>query len=256
MNYNLVYFSPTYTTQKIIRLIAEEFSSEAKEFDIIAFTESKENLIFSKDDFVIFGIPVYSGRVPKIANDHISSMIGNGTSTALVATYGNRHYDDALLELSTIVKSNGFTVIAAAAFVTEHSVVPKFGLGRPDDEDIKIIRSFAKLLNDKLNKWDGKSDFNLKIKGNTEYRKYQSIPIKPHTKATCNKCGLCAKECPAGAIFPNNPKKIDKSKCVTCMRCIRICPQNARGFYPIESFIAEKSLSKLCKGYKQSEIFI
>lgn len=256
MNYNLVYFSPTYTTKKIVKLIAGDITSDTLDFDITNPNVNVGKLIFTQNDFVIMGIPVYSGRVPQIAANYISSMSGSETPAALIATYGNRHYDDSLLELKNIVQSKGFIAIAAAAFVTEHSVVPKFGAGRPNDDDTKEIHKFAELLKSKITSFNRTSYADLKVKGNPKYRNYQSIPIKPHTKSSCTKCGVCAKNCPTNAIPLNNPKRTDKSKCITCMRCIRICPQKSRGFYSIERFIAERSLEKLCREYRQSEIFI
>ncbi len=256
MNYNVVYFSPTYTTRKIVKLIASHFGTEICEFDITDHFNDTESLMFNKNDFIVIGIPVYSGRVPKLAKTIIAQMNGNDTPIALVATYGNRHYDDSLLELKTILQAKGFIVIAAAAFVTEHSVVRKFGKGRPSNDDIIIIHDFAKDLHRKISLWNKENHQDLEVSGNIEYRKYQSIPIKPHTSERCSNCGLCAKKCPAGAILPTNPKRTNKDKCVTCMRCIHICPQKARDFYRIEKFIAEKSLSKLCKEYKRPEIFI
>lgn len=228
----------------------------AVEYDITNLDINLKTLSFGTDDFIILGIPVYSGRVPKLAKDIISSMHGKETPIALIATYGNRHYDDSLLELKTIVQPNGFIVITAAAFVTEHSVIQTFGAGRPNDDDIEVIRKFANLLKNKISAWDANNHSDLKIKGNLNYRKYQSIPIKPHATSSCIKCGICAKNCPASAIPMDYPKKTDKSKCVTCMRCTRICPKNARGFYSVEKYIAMKSLEKLCREYKQPEIFI
>lgn len=256
MNCTIVYFSPTNTTKKIVTLIAEDITTDITDFNITTHTANMESLSFGESDFVIIGIPVYSGRVPKPAKNTISAIRGNGTPAALIATYGNRHYDDSLLELKTIVQSNGFVAVAAAAFAAEHSVVRKFGAGRPDDEDIKAIHRFAELLKNKINSWDKASHTDLDIKGNPNYRKYKSIPIKPHTTSSCTKCELCAENCPASAIPTNNPRKTDRDKCVTCMRCIRICPQKARSFYTIEKILAEKSLAKLCQGRKQHEIFI
>jgi len=252
-NYHMVYFSPTNTTQKIVKEIAGSLPEPFKEFDI---TAQGHDLSFGSDDFVIVGIPVYSGRVPAIARERLSSMSGNKTPVALAATFGNRHYDDALLELKHLLESSGFLVVGAAAFVTEHSVVPRFGKGRPDESDKRVIQQFTASLKNKINIWDADAHMEVKVKGNPEYRKYQSIPIKPHTTSACTKCGLCAGKCPAKAIPPDNPRKTDKQKCVTCVRCIRICPKGARKFYKLESFLAERSLKKLCSEYKQPEIFM
>jgi ferredoxin len=253
MKLNLVYFSPTETTQKVLRMIADNLSTETTELDI---TKDGQLQCFTESDLVLMGIPVYSGRVPKLAKEKIVEIKGNNTPIILIATFGNRHYDDSLLELKNIVQANGFHVIAAAAFVTEHSVVPKFGNGRPDDNDINEIHHFAKLIQTKLASLNEAMNRDFIIKGNSDYREYKTIPIRPHTNHFCVKCGLCAKQCPAKAILFEAPKKTDKKKCVTCMRCIHICPQKARGFYSIEKFFAERSLAKKCREYKHSEIFI
>lgn len=252
MDISSVYFSPTGSTKRIVRIISGDLSPDTAEIDI---TLGDCTAAFDDKDTVIFGIPVYSGRVPRLAGEKIERITGNSSKAILVASYGNRHYDDSLLELKTIVQSNGFNVIAAAAFVSEHNVVEKFGKGRPDENDLKEIHSFAQLIKQKLSSEDGISA-DLPISGNPNYREYKSVAIKPHTNSRCTKCGLCAKNCPAGAIPISEPDKTEKEKCVTCIRCIRICPKKARGFYAYEKFFAEKGLEKRCSEYRKPEIFI
>ena len=51
-------------------------------------------------------------------------------------------------------------------------------------------------------------------------REYGGVPFKPVANGKCTSCGLCAKECPAGAIPLDNPKMTDKDKCISCMHCV------------------------------------
>jgi len=45
----------------------------------------------------------------------------------------------------------------------------------------------------------------------------------------CKRCGVCAKKCPAGAIFskPKSPYVIDNNKCIVCGACREACRFNA-----------------------------
>ena len=54
--------------------------------------------------------------------------------------------------------------------------------------------------------------------GNRPYREYYGVPLKPVANRKCTSCGLCAKECPAGAIPLDNPKMTDKDKCISWIR--------------------------------------
>lgn len=50
----------------------------------------------------------------------------------------------------------------------------------------------------------------------------------PETQNLCYECGLCVDECPAGALRKlGRHVRWDKSACVGCDSCIRVCPHKA-----------------------------
>lgn len=255
---NLVYFSPTGTTRKVIMAAAQKIELKSISYDLTVHKEKEPMLNFKSDDFVIFGIPVYGGRVPKTYLEYFSTLKGSDTPAALIATYGCRAYEDALIELKTVVEEKGFKVIGAAAFPVEHSIVRSVGRGRPDKDDLKIISDYGIKLNRKLKSLENLNDINLTVSGNTEYRKYSTVPLVPHVAPDyCTECKACAKGCPAGAISIENPKKTDKSKCISCMRCMRVCPKHARYVSKMKMSFAEKKIKKACQGdRKDAEIFL
>jgi len=122
-----MYFSATGTTEKIVCKIGEEILGNINSkitINTIDFTlpESRKNeILFNNEDVVIIGVPVYAGRVPNVLLKYLNSIKGNGALAIPVVVYGNRNYDDALIELNDILELNGFNVIAAGAFIGEHS---------------------------------------------------------------------------------------------------------------------------------------
>lgn len=141
---NFVYFSPTRTTKLVLNLLGTEFDVPIKEYDLTEFQVHNIELSFSNTDFVVFGFPVYSGRVPETYVSRLEKVKGDNTVCAIIATYGNRGYDDALLEMKNIAIQSGFKILGAAAIVTEHSIVRKVGAGRPNEEDKSVITVFGK----------------------------------------------------------------------------------------------------------------
>ena len=126
---------------------------------------------FAPNDFALFAIPVYYGRVPALFLKYLDLFSGNGTPAALVATYGCREYEDALLELKTEVEKRGFKVIGAAAFPAEHSIVNSIGARRPNKADLKEASEYGISLNRIIKKEDSFASFDLKVPGKYSLQK-------------------------------------------------------------------------------------
>lgn len=253
---HLVYFSPTGTTKSVLRAIAQSLNTENTEIvehDVTDYNFKDVELKFETNDFVLFGFPVYSGRVPQSFRDRLNAIKGQRTFAALIATYGNREYEDALLEMKNLVKENGFLAIGAAAVVTEHSVIRSVATGRPDAKDmvfsIKLKKKIAAITSEE-------SSSELYVPGKEPYRRYMKVPMAPVVSASCTACGICVKKCPVGAINVHNPRKTDKEKCIGCMRCVRICPKKARHVLKIKMAVGECILSKAKRIRKEPEMFL
>ena len=248
-----VYFSATYTTKRIVEHVANQLSDEITTYDITN-EDSLEEMTIPKEELLIVGIPVYAGRVPAMAVDRIRRFKGEGTPAIAIAVYGNRDYDDALLELSDILSDNDFQVISAGAFIAQHCIFPQVGANRPDNADFEKMNGFA-LETKKILETDNKEGLPIQIKGNRPYKIPGSIPIFPSGTSSCKECGKCAQLCPAGAIPLEQPKNVDETKCIKCGRCIVVCPTQSRQFQGMQYTLASEKFNSAYKERKEPEMF-
>lgn len=176
-----VYFSPTGGTKRVTEWITERIADnrEAEWLDLTDAVSSRPDYTFTEHELVVVGVPVYGGRVPETARERMQKLHGKRTPAVLIVTYGNRAYDDALLELSDLLKAQGFLPAAASAIVTEHNIAHVYGAGRPDEKDKKEMTAFAEAVREKLKRTAGSTKLlELSIRGNRPYRPYGTLPLK------------------------------------------------------------------------------
>jgi ferredoxin len=232
----LVYFSPTRTTKVILESIAEGICIDAVRH--IDFTlpgvDRHDFPDMEEDELLIIGAPVYAGRVPEIAVQRFQSLKANGNPAAMVVLYGNREYEDALLELSDLATASGFVPIAGGAFIGEHSFSTEatpLAKGRPDASDIRCAREFGVSIGQYLQSVPSlRSIRPLKLPGNRPFREHGNLPkTSPVTdNDRCTACGTCAAACPTGSISINESLCTNVETCILCCACVKVCQENAR----------------------------
>lgn len=216
----IYYFSPTGGTKKVSDIFAAAVGKDAVWHDLgDKQTPTKQ----PQCELIVVVAPVFAGRIPSVVSEKIKTLAGEGKKAVTIAVYGNRAYEDALLEMNDILMQGGFTVIAAAAFVAQHSIVPEVGAGRPDSEDRKEIRAFAEAVKNSA------SAENVQVPGNRPYKPEMEVAAAPLSLPSCTACGACAKICPTDAISNKVGKMAtDAAKCILCMACVHACPKQAR----------------------------
>ena len=249
-NLHLFFFSPTGGTQRVARLFAENLNAADACTDITVHAEAKT---FSADDCLLVFFPVYGGRVPGPCLERVRALRGADTPAVLVAVFGNRAVDDALLEMRDTLAPLGFRVIAAAEVIAPHSVNTDIAAGRPDASDRAKIGDFCTQLKSRI---AADAPAEITVPGNPNYRAYNGLPLKPTGGLRCIRCGLCADNCPAGAIPKDAPQKVDKAKCISCLRCIQICPQSGRSVPLPLRLAAAATVKKYCAGRKEPKFYL
>ena len=241
-------FSPTGGCSAIATAIAG--ARMGKRIDLCAPVEPLEVPAWVP---VLAVVPVYGGRVPAVAIQRLRALRGQGGPAIAVVVYGNRAYEDALLELKTTLTESGFAVVAAAAFIAEHSIIRSIAPGRPDAADLARCVEFGAAVESKLAQ---DTPGTVEVPGNADYRPLPQMPATPLVTDACGGCGMCARKCPVGAIPLSNPRSTDAGKCILCMRCVAICPRKARVLPPpmVQAFTAR--LTAIASEPKLPELFI
>lgn len=269
MEIHAMFFSGTGTTEKVVTTLAtdlaDRFQWMAEPFDFTPPDAREEPAVFSEADLVIFGVPVIAGRVPNLLLPYLETLQGKGALGIPVVLFGNRSYDDALIELRGILDQCGFRTIAAGAFVGEHSFSETLGKGRPDEADLAEIHCFAERIAEKLQ--SGSLTWPVEVRGEIPLRPYYTPrdragkgidirKVKPKTNDRCTRCGWCVSVCPLGSIAPQNPS-IVSGICMKCCKCVKGCPQGAKYFDDPGYLYHKQELEALYGGRRaQNEYFL
>lgn len=260
---SLVYYSPTGTTEKIVKEIGIHTGLKLISEHNIAGNNVDLPTEKGNNHLTIIGIPVYGGRLPITTIEVLKNLKSKQSPVAIVVVYGNRAYEDALLELKDIACTCGFKIIAGAAFIGEHSYSSDekpIAKNRPDQQDLEKCKDFAKKITSKLkSKKDISQLSELAISGNFPYKERNLLPVTlyPETNnAICNLCGTCVDACPTDAITIEETVITNGDLCTWCCACVKYCPHEARIFDNSTINAIQNRLILNCSERKEPEFFI
>ena len=260
----LVFFSPTGTTRRIVSAVAAGLGLPCGDVCDLTGPGGVAPATIPGDVVAVLAAPVYAGRLPAVAVDRLRCVTGAGGPAVLVVAYGNRAYEDALLELSDLARERGFVPVAAGAFIGEHSfnaAATPIAPGRPDADDLRAARDFGLAVAAKL---AGLADLAacppLAVPGDRPYREAGlSGGVSPQVDAAlCQGCGLCTDLCPVAAVRLDEEGVVttDASACIRCCACVKACPTHARHMtHPALLAVAQR-LAANCRERREPEIFL
>ncbi|WP_446898586.1 4Fe-4S binding protein [Clostridium sp. LBM24168] len=267
-----IYFSGTGTTEKVVTCVAKTAAQvlgvEYKQFCFNLPKDRKDVQSFGPYDLVVLGTPVYAGRVPNLLLPYLKEKInGNKTLGVSVCLFGNRNFDDGLIELRNVMWDHGFYPVAGGAFVGEHSFSRILGAGRPDEKDMALAVQLGEKTAEKVKNLQHLPAEPVAVVGCDPIRPYYTprdrygnsiniLKVKPKTDPNkCVKCGLCARICPMGAIDATNVFSVP-GKCIKCCACVKKCPVGAK-YYDDEGYLYHQhELEEVYARRANSEIFV
>ena len=261
---HLIYFSPTGTTRTILETIAQGMGID--DYQVLNITKEqvrREAPPEFSNDLVLLGAPVYAGRIPSLAAEYYARLKASNTPVILVVLYGNREYEDALLELSDISKAAGFTPLAGAAFIGQHSFSSEalpIAPGRPDASDLDQAEALGRQLKGVLDGVDSVGELKaLSFPGNQPYREgaglvpFVAIQVSDED---CIECGFCMEVCPVNAIDAAAHYAPIPNQCIMCCACIQYCPEDARAIAEGPFMDKVQWLFDNCSVRREPEVFL
>jgi ferredoxin len=258
----LVYFSPTGTTQKVLESIAAGIKAANIEHINLTLPEGAQQAIAPfADELVIIGAPVYGGRLPADAIKRFKQLKANNTLAVVIVVYGNREFEDALLEMKHLAIELGFVPVAGGAFIGEHSFATEevpIANGRPDSLDVQKAMAFGSRISGKVAGLPSpEAQTDLEIPGRFPYEGgARSMAVAPVTKEeTCTVCGTCASVCPTAAIAINGSVATEIELCIRCCACVKNCPTGARVWEDSKMQEITNWLYQNCRIRKEPQLF-
>ena len=208
-------------------------------------------------------MPTYAGRLPNLMLNYLDTIEGSGALAVPIVTFGNRAFDNSLIELRNILEGHGFHSVAAGAFSCEHSFSTELGAFRPDWEDEEEIKGFARSIAEKLSAKDTQqlTASPVEVAGDPEAGYYQPRDrkgnfidirkVKPVTGSKCVNCGVCARVCPMGAIDPTDVTSVPGT-CIKCNACVKRCTKGAK-FFEDKGYLYHKEELEIMYGGERAE---
>ena len=227
-------FSPTGRTVRAARALVDRLGSRLglpvviSDYTLPANRECIKPI--EQDELVVWASPVYAGRTPNLLLSFVREVMrGDGNPVVLLATFGNRSFDNALAEMAAVVRAGGMRPVAAAAVVAQHAFAPDLGLGRPNTQDLDELRLFADNVefSDEIRFLPGNADAPYYQPMRQDMTPARFLKALPEWNANaCILCRKCASLCPAGAISISDAVHFS-SPCIKCMACVNGCPTEA-----------------------------
>ena len=213
MNYTLLTFSPTGQSKACALAVAKATKQEFVELDVTHFIPRAKPLSL-KDTTLIVSYPVYGGRVPCLFAEFLKEMVTCTNCKAIaIASFGNRAFEDALVEMEDILLAKGVPLIGAASIGCQHSYTDKVGSKRPDIEDFQLLDRLAVYLNGETK--------SVQAPGNRPYKQDMPLADPPYMPSLRDSDGkinkACYAVCPTGSLAKGDP-----TICIHCCACIKL----------------------------------
>ena len=207
---------------------------------------------------VFVGSPVYSSHALPLVMDLIARLPRRPEAFGVpFVTWGGATSGLALAEMGAALAGSGYGLVGAAKVVAVHSLMweaaEPLAAGHPDAEDDRLIGELAAAVAANLARprpeFLNPAELNYQpaaaaaaMAGQSLEMARRTLPPRKVDEECCTGCGVCAENCPVGALSLD-PLPVFAASCILCFNCVRTCPENAFkvDLFPIHAYIHQRA---------------
>jgi len=124
LNIALIYFSATNVTRTYASVIGaglQRRGCTVHAFDVTPWSARQDPLPVADFDAFVFGVPVFSDFAPRVINEWLPTLDGQGKRCAAFFTWGGRTTGYAPFHTALLLEQAGFRVQCVAELVGRHT---------------------------------------------------------------------------------------------------------------------------------------
>jgi ferredoxin len=218
--------------------VARNLASHLAGANLVSMAGRGDEVIPDDCDLIGLVFPVYIWGVPAPIVRFIEGLHGArpGLYCFAVAVNGGQ-VSNTLVELRGVLKKKGITLSSGFEMEMPSNYIPWGGPGPKDEQEkrfgeakTKIERIAGHIRNrgtGPIEKGPLWQRLVFTFIHNISYDRVPKMDGKFWVDEKCNRCGICAKVCPAGNITLDDGKPSWNHRCEQCLACIQWCPKQS-----------------------------
>jgi len=190
-----------------------------------------EKNLHYKDDVIGVVFPIYALIAPQMVRQFLDKVKFEADYIFAIGTYGNSA-GSAMRTLQKQAQKNGYSYNYLDSVLMVDNCLPIFEIGaeiakipqKKTDENItRIVKNIQSRKQNQATASLAHRAVSFAVSKLLTYNKFAQKYI---INSDCNKCGICAKVCPAKNVKVGEKIQFGEN-CAGCQSCLHLCPQNA-----------------------------